>query len=125
MPLRYVVGSALPFHETVEKELNPIPLIVSVIAFDPARINAGEIDVITGVAATAAPLTMVVAVAMLFDWTGSYVLDETTAVLSIEPGFRTVAVTWTVADVPLARVPKLQITSLVPLQLPIEAVAPW
>src|SRR2546426_12046624 len=48
VPLINCVGLGAPFHSTIEKMLNPLPVTVSVSAPSPARIAAGESDVMTG-----------------------------------------------------------------------------
>jgi hypothetical protein len=44
-----VVVSAFPFHCAVELEMNPVPVMVSVVPFDPTTTDVGVSEVIAGV----------------------------------------------------------------------------
>ena len=67
-------------------------------------------------------LTVVVAVALLLAWFGSSVLLVTVAVLERGPLLAVTTIV-IVAEPPLARLPRLQVTVVVPLQLPTLGVA--
>src|SRR6266545_2014151 len=62
-------------------------------------------------ASTGRVATLVVVEAVLFSSSGSGVPDETTTVLSSEPGAVAVAMTLMVAVVPLTTAPRLQVTT--------------
>jgi hypothetical protein len=44
-----VVAIAVPFHCTVELEMNPVPVMTTGVAAEPATVNDGAIEVIVGI----------------------------------------------------------------------------
>src|SRR5438445_6559547 len=114
-----VVARAAPFQFTVEVLTKLPPLTVSVAAGPPAVAPDGLIPPRTGTRL----FTVVLAVALLLPAAASHEEEATLAVLPTIPPTVGVTVRVTVAVARLARVPRLQVTVLVPLQVPWLGVA--
>ena len=113
------VARAAPFQFTVELLTKLLPLTVKVAAGPPAVSADGLMLPRTGTRL----FTVVLAVALLLPATGSHEAEATLAVLLTAPPGVTVTTRVTVAVPGLLRVPRLQVTVLVPLHVPWLGVA--
>src|ERR1700751_2841887 len=117
-----VVGRLCPFHITGEFAAKPVPSTVRVKGELLTGIIAGESCVTVGTALKRLPVMVVLALAWLLESVGSKLTDAVFAVIVRVPAVVGVIEMVTVAELPLAMVPKSQSSTVPPLQVPCDGV---
>jgi len=110
----------VPLSRTVELPLKPVPARVITVSLEPLIIAAGEIAESAGVTLYGLPMMLVVAVAWLFEATGSVSEALACTVITALPALVCRTLNMTVAEAPLARPPRLHITVFVVEQAPTD-----
>ncbi len=116
-----LVDRAVPLSITVDPLVNPVPFTVTIVSIDPVCTAAGLIDCTVGTNVNVLPVTVTEALARLLLATGSF-SDPITCTVSVDvPATNCCTVNVTVADAPLARLPKWQLTPLLEEHTPADA----